>query len=178
METLEKQYVADLHWLATLLTGCREIAAGITVQAIVRADEPNAFFASWMHGWSRRILIAKAMNAVRGDLAASGRRAGLMRTDTPALPRHSWELDRETSKSDLERALLSIEVFPRAAVLLLLFEGMAVNDAAILLDSSPDLVRKAQALGVAELTVNLATMQGWRPATKGSGMAIVGGQHA
>ena len=56
------------------------------------------------------------------------------------------------TKSDLERALLSIDLFPRAAVLLLLFEGVPLQDAAVLLDAEPDLVRKGQAAGVVELT--------------------------
>ena len=69
-------------------------------------------------------------------------------------------LDPGTTKSDLERALLSIDVFPRAAVLLLIFERVPLRDVAILLDAEPDLVRKAQASGVRELTINLARMQG------------------
>ncbi len=68
----------------------------------------------------------------------------------------------------LERALLSIDAFPRASVLLLVFERVPLRDAAILLDAEPDLVRKAQAAGVRELTMNLARTQGWKSAAANS----------
>lgn len=56
--------------------------------------------------------------AVRDDLAESARRTALWR-------------DGETTRPDLERALLPIDVFPRAAALmLLLFERVPANDAA------------------------------------------------
>jgi DNA-directed RNA polymerase specialized sigma24 family protein len=73
---------------------------------------------------------------------------------------------RETTTVDLERALLAIDVFPRAALLLSIFEGVPVADAAILLDAEPQLVRKAQAIGLMELTSRLARMQGWTSAAR------------
>jgi hypothetical protein len=160
METLEQamQGAADLHWLATLLTGCSEIAIDVTRQAIA------------IGAGTRRLVIAKALTAVREDLAASARRTGLRRTDRSALPARSWALAEDTTKSDLERALLSIDMFPRAAVLLLVFEAVPLKDAAILLAAHPDLVRKAQVAGVRKLTINLARMQGWKsPATTSPG---------
>lgn len=92
----------------------------------------------------------------------------MRRFEKSALPPRSWVLDPGTAKSDLERALLSIDAFPRGAVLLLVFEGVPLRDAAILLDAEPDLVRKAQAAGVRELTINLARMQGWKSAATNS----------
>ena len=165
METLEqtKQNVADLHWLAALVTGCREKATEVTFQAIPPDTGANAFFSSWMHAWSRRIVIAKALAAVSQDLARSSRQIAVSRVEKSERSPDSWTLDRHTTKSDLERALLPIDVFPRAAVLLLIFERVPLNDAAVLLDSDPDLVRKALAAGVRELTINLARMQGWTP---------------
>ncbi|MBV8729249.1 MAG: hypothetical protein JO336_05520 [Acidobacteriia bacterium] len=59
-------------------------------------------------------------------------------------------LDTSTTKSDLERALLAVDLFPRAAVLLLVFERAPLKDAAILLDSEADLVQKAMVAGVRE----------------------------
>ena len=170
METLEqaKCNVADLHWLATLLTGSRETASDVTIQALYPVDEANAFFSTWMDAWSRRIFIAKALAAVREDLAEFARRTALRRPEKSELPPRSWTLDDETTRSDLERALLLIDVFPRAAVLLLLFERVPLNDVAILLDCEPDLVRKALAVGARELTVNLAKLQGAKPVVSGS----------
>jgi DNA-directed RNA polymerase specialized sigma24 family protein len=163
-----KQNAVNLHWLATLLTGSGEIAAGVTVEAIAASDDPDAVFSAWIRAWSRRLVIARALTTVREDLAASARRMALRRFEESALPPPSWVLDPGTTKSDLERALLSIDVFPRAAVLLLVFERVPLRDAAILLDAEPDLVRKAQAAGVRELTINLARMQGWKSAANNS----------
>ncbi|HXB71099.1 MAG TPA: hypothetical protein VNY05_22880 [Candidatus Acidoferrales bacterium] len=166
MKTWEeaKRTAVSLHWLATLLTGCGEIAAGVTVEAIAASDDPDAVFSAWMRAWSRRLVISRALTTVREDLAASARRMALRRFETSALPPPSWVLSPGTTKSDLERALLSIDAFPRAAVLLLVFERVPLPDAAVLLDAEPGLVRKAQAAGVRELTIILARMQGWRSA--------------
>jgi hypothetical protein len=165
METLEqvKRNVADLHWLATLLTGSRETAAPVTFQ-LEPADNANPFFSTWMHVWSRRNVIARALAAVREDLARSARWTAAQHAEKREFPPQSWTLEQETTKSDLERALLPIDVFPRAAVLLLLFERVPLKDTAILLDSGPELVRKALAAGARDLTINLARMQGWKSA--------------
>jgi hypothetical protein len=170
MKTWEqaKQNAVNLHWLATLLTGCGETAAGVAVEAIAASDDPDAVFSDWMQAWSRRLVIARALTTVRHDLAASARRMALRPADKSAFPPRSWVLDPGSTKSDLERALLSIDMFPRASVLLLVFERVPLRDAAILLDAEPDLVRRAQAAGVRELTLNLARMQGWKSAATNS----------
>jgi hypothetical protein len=167
MKTQEQQTAASLHWLAFLLTGRRELAVDVTMKAMAARDDSNPFFASWMLGWFRRLVIAKALAAVRKDLSASARRLTSSRTRRQSLPPRSWALDLETPKSNLEHALLSIDLFPRAAILLLIFERVPLKDAAILLDADAALVRKAQAAGLRELTSNLARLQGWTsPATK------------
>jgi DNA-directed RNA polymerase specialized sigma24 family protein len=166
MKTLQhvRHSAADLHWLAFLLTGRREIAADVTEQAIDLTDGRNGFFSTWMMSWSRRLVIARTLAAVREDLARSARGTALRHTENSEFPPPSWVLGAGTTRSDLERALLSIDLFPRAAVLLLVFERMPLRDAAILLDSETDLVKKAMAAGVGELTINLARTQGWRTA--------------
>ena len=170
METLEqvKRNVADLHWLATLLTGCRETATEVTFQALEPPDDADPFFSNWMRSWSRRNVIARALAAVREDLARSARWMGARPVENCEFPPQSWALEQVTTRSDLERALLPIEAFPRASVLLLLFERVPLEDAAVLLDAEPDLVRKALAAGARELTINLARMQGWQSAVTGS----------
>ena len=65
-------------------------------------------------------------------------------------------LDDSTTKEQLERAMLGIDVLPRAALLLSIFEGVSVEDAAVLLDVPPELVVKARTLGLADLTARLA----------------------
>ena len=142
----------NLHRLTTLLTGCREIALDVTRQADAFTDDARSFFAAWMTAWSRRLIIEQALNAVRSELAVSARRTASHRGRRFAFPPRSWSLDAGTTKSDLEQALLSIDIFPRAAVLLLVFEGVPLKDAAVLLNAEPSLVLKAQAHGLRELT--------------------------
>ena len=110
-------------------------------------------------------MIARALAAVREDLTTSARQTALRHTEKSEFPPPSWVLDAGTTKSDLERALLSIDLFPRAAVLLLVFERVPLKDAAILLDSEADLVKQAVAAGVRDLTINLARTQGWKAAS-------------
>ena len=108
-------------------------------------------------------MISRALAAIREDLAASARRTAMRRDEGSGLPPRFWVLGRNTTKWDLERALLAMDVFPRAVVLLLVFEKMPLNDAVILLDSNPDLVRTGLAIGVRDLTTKLAGMQGsWK----------------
>ena len=171
MEPVEqaKRNVADLHWLATVLTGSRETAADVTLQALDSEDGTNSFFSIWMDTWSRRIVIAKALATIREEIIQSTRRTASFDTKKSKLPPRSWALDGKTTRSDLERALLPIDAFPRAAVLLLLFERVPLRDSAVLLDAEPDLVRKGLAEGVRELTINLAAMQGWK--SEGTGFS-------
>lgn len=146
---------ADLYWLALLLTGRPDLSIDIIADAAAWDDQAHPFFANWMRAWSRRIVIAKALAAIRDELAASARRTTVAREHSPVLP-HGWSLGSDMTKAGIEQALLAIDVFPRAAVLLLIFEGIRLADAATLLDADARLVRKAQAIGLRELTANLA----------------------
>ena len=163
MQTLEQanKRAADLYWLAYLLTGHRGLSVDATLEAVGSPDDANPFFSAWMVAWSRRVFIAKALATIREELAASARRTASERAERTALPPRNWTLDRGTKKAQLERALLAIDVFPRCALLLSVFEGVSLEDVALLLDSERDLVRKAQMAGLRELTRNLARNQGW-----------------
>jgi hypothetical protein len=154
-----KKAAADLYWLAFLLTGRRDISIDIAANAAASQDYANSFFADWMRGWQRRLVIAGALTAVHDELADSARRTQIAHGDSSATPRN-WSLSPNTTKADLERALLAIDLFPRAAVLLLVFEGLRIADAAILLNADPDLLKDAQVIGLRELTANLATTEG------------------
>ena len=163
MHTLEQanRRAADLYWLAFLLTGHQEPSLDVTLEAFVFADDANPFFPTCMLAWSRRVFIAKALAAIRDDLAESARRTASKDADKIALPRRNWALDCDTTKIQLGCALLAIDVFPRCALLLSVFEGAPLEDVAILLNSELELVRKAQMIGLRELTHNLARIQGW-----------------
>jgi DNA-directed RNA polymerase specialized sigma24 family protein len=150
-----KKTADDLYWLAFLLTGRRDISIDIAADAAASEDYANPFFADWMNGWQRRLVIANALTAIHDELADSARRTKTAHASRSATPRN-WSLSPDTTKADLERALLAIDLFPRAALLLLVFEGLRITDAGTLLDADTDLLKKAQAIGLRELTANLA----------------------
>jgi DNA-directed RNA polymerase specialized sigma24 family protein len=163
------RHAASLHWLAFLLTGNRESGFEIAVDTLTAQDRTNAYFSDWMVNWSRRVVIAKALAAIREDLAASARRTDAHRVNRQTMPSADWSLHPGTTKAEVERALLAIDVFPRAVLLLLIFEKVPLADATVLLDADADLIRKALAIGLRELTQNLALMQGWIAASCGPG---------
>jgi DNA-directed RNA polymerase specialized sigma24 family protein len=157
MQTL----MTNLYWLAFLLTGNPRLSVDVTLEAGASQDDANPFFSAWMLAWSRRVFIAKALTGIRNELARSARRTASKRAERVALPPRNWTLNRDTTKVQLESALLAIDVFPRCALLLSVFEGMSLEDVGILLNSERDLVRTAQMIGLLELTRNLARLHGW-----------------
>jgi len=185
MQTLDQpnERTAEFYWLAFLLTGQRESGADAVIEAFAGdapefADAANPFFATWMQAWSRKVVISKALTAIRDELAESARQTQSKRAEKPALPPRNWSLDPGTSKIQLERALLAIDVFPRCVLLLATFEKASLDDAATLLNANRDLVRKAHAVGLRELTGNLARMQGWTSAAGSSFVITSEMQHA
>jgi len=149
------------YWLAFLLTGNPGLSVDVTLEAVASQDDANPFFSAWMLAWSRRVFIAKALAGIRSELARSARRTASRRAEKAVLPPRNWTLDQDTMKVQLESALRAIDVFPRCALLLSVFEGVSPEDVAILLNSERDLVRKAQMIGLRELTRNLAGIQVW-----------------
>ena len=110
-------------------------------------------------------MIAKALAASRDELAKSARRTKLAGVPLCAGPA-ARPLSPETSKADIEEALLAIDTFPRAAVVLLIFENVPIADAATLLDADASLVRKAQAVGLREFMIKLGQKSGNQLLTK------------
>jgi DNA-directed RNA polymerase specialized sigma24 family protein len=146
---------ADLYWLAFLLTERQDLSIEIAADTAVSGDYASPFFTEWMRAWQRRLVIGRALTAIHDELADSARRTQHVRVDGSSAPRN-WSLSPDTTKADLQQALLSIDLFPRAALLLLVFESLRMADAATLLDADPAMLRKAQAIGLSELTANLA----------------------
>lgn len=155
-----RKHAADLYWLAFLLTERQDVSIDIAADTAVSGDDASPFFAEWMRGWQRRLVIGRALTAIHDELADSAHRTQLARVNSLAAgwatPQRNWSLSPNTTRADLQQALLAIDLFPRAALLLLVFEGIRMADAAILLDANPALIHKAQAIGLSELTANLA----------------------
>jgi hypothetical protein len=89
-----------------------------------------------------------------------------------------WTLSQNANAADLDRALLAIDLFPRCALLLSVFERVPVADAAVLLDSTPALVESARNIGLRELTANLAPPQYRTSNAAGFGVITGEMQHA
>jgi DNA-directed RNA polymerase specialized sigma24 family protein len=156
MREQTRQCAADLHWLAFLLTGERELSTELAVEAATSRDEVNPFFERWMQTWSRKMVIVNALAAIRHELAESARRTELASMDKWKAPPREWSLDPGTTKARIGDALLAMDSFPRAVVLLLVFEGVPIAEAAALLHADTALIRKAQVIGLPEFTSNIA----------------------
>ena len=153
--------MVDLYWLALLLTGHSESSVEIAIESFDSQDEASPFNSTWMSAWSRRVVIAKALSSIRKDLVDSANRTKSARAGKSAFPPRDWTLNPATTKAQLEAALLTIDVFPRCALVLSFFEKASIEDTAVLLNADRSLVGKAQAIGLQELNRNLARMQGW-----------------
>jgi hypothetical protein len=154
---LSQQSKPELLWLAYLLTGDRGMSVEAVADAVDVTDPGNPFFRNWMISWSRKLVIAKALGAAESQMAESVRRTRRRRCPRfQGLPTRTWSLDADVDKAKLEEALLPIDLFPRCALLLRVFEKVSLEDTASLLNAPAELVKTAQAIGLAELTRNLS----------------------
>jgi DNA-directed RNA polymerase specialized sigma24 family protein len=153
LEILDR--AASQYRLAWLLTGEREASVDATLNALEAGPDPHASFAEWMSAWSRRLMIARVLTGIRGKLAQSARRTASIRLRFPEFPAGGAPWSRETTVIQLERALLAVDLFPRCALVLTHFERISVEDAAILLDATTSLVRKARSVGWMQLIDHL-----------------------
>lgn len=148
------RHAASLYRLAFLLTGRKDISVEIAADSTPCEEEANSYFLAWMRAWARRLAIVKVVAEIREELAESALRTKQARFEMLQAPDRDWSMN--ASEADIEEALLGIDVFPRAALLLLIFEGVRVADAAVLLDADVSLVKKGQAIALTHLTANLA----------------------
>ena len=150
--------VADLYWVCFVLSGLQQLSIEIAAD-VAAQDYPTGFFSEWMHGRSRRIALARALEAIRQELAESARRTDLARDEElSALP--ALSVNEDITKIDIEEALFDIDLFPRAALVLLVFEKIPIADAINLLDADAALVRKAQIIGLRRFTNNILRKKG------------------
>jgi len=154
MQALKQRQATELYRLAYLLTGDSETSLDVALDAIEESE--TSFFSQWMAAWSRRVVIAKALVAIRAELTASAARTPQGCARNRPLPPAGWTLPSDASAAELDRALLAIDAFPRCALLLTVFERVALHDAAILLDSTEARVENARNFALCDLAVNLA----------------------
>ena len=152
-----KNQAADLYWLAYLLTGRDDVSTDIAADAATSQNGGNQFFGEWMRDWSRRLVMAKAVASIHEDLAESARRTEEVHVPKREASPAGWSLSPDTTRSQIEEALLAIDVFPRAALLLTVFEGVRIRDAATMLEVDDNLVKKGQVIGLRRFTANIAS---------------------
>jgi len=149
--------LADVYWLAFLLTGDHDASVEAAVDAVDLRAGAQPFFSTWVLRWSRKISISKALAAVRDDLHASAQRTEARLAGDRAPKLRNRSLSDAATKVDLERTLLAMDVFPRCVLVLSILEGLPVEDVAILLDADRGLVEKALASALDEFTRRLSS---------------------
>jgi hypothetical protein len=154
--------ILDLYWLGYLLTGDREQSVHGVLETLEMPDAANPFFESWFSTWARKIFIAKVLGYVSPRASASELRIRLRRLEAETGPIRP--IDPTAGKAELERALLNMDPFPRCALLLSVFEKLAVEDVGILLNTDRESVKTATAIGLIELARNLAGDRSSEPA--------------
>ncbi len=105
--------------------------------------------------WSRKIFIAKVLGNVPLEARAPQLGARLRGLRSGAWRGFQWRMDPAVGKPELERALLAIDWLPRCALVLSMFEKLAIEDIAILLNVDRESVKAATAIGMIEAARNL-----------------------
>jgi hypothetical protein len=132
----------ELFSLAFLLTGDTERSVEAFDRALDYYETENP----------RELIIGEALGTMRTEL-----RTSRQRTAGRAEEFHEAKLQTrpEIAQEEFEEAVISIDAFPRCAMLLTIFEGMSIRAASALLHADEALTRVAQRIGIVELTRNL-----------------------
>jgi hypothetical protein len=138
--------MARMYWLAYLITGDREQSMQAFDAALGVCEDAGGKFviAAAVKGIERRLRDSIARFESLGDVFEAG-------SDMPLFT--GLESGTMTS-AQVERALLAIDLFPRCAVLLTLFEHFSDLEASKILNVNVGLLKLARAQGLVELTRN------------------------
>jgi hypothetical protein len=166
------QLISRLCWLAFLVTENWKHS----IEVVCSVFDPEDFYESIssqpMILKSRRRVATAAITRIRPALAESARRTErAWATEWNALLKPASgdsSPGQAVTKAALQRALLTIDIFPRCALLLIVFEDVPINEAALLLDENEAVVRGAVGLALFRLTENLARRHGWNGLCPGS----------
>jgi hypothetical protein len=152
---------SELYQLAFLLTGNADRSVAAFDNAL-DFNEVNHVFGGFMKEWARKLIIGQALGAIDSELRTSKQRVSRTARDEDA-GAEKWKRRADISQEEFEEAVVAIDAFPRCAMLLTIFEGMSLKDAAMLLNSNESLTAAAQRIGLVELTRNLAGPEGRDP---------------
>jgi hypothetical protein len=144
METFEEQS-CELYSLAFLLTGNVDRSVEAFDRALDFEEEDST---------ARELIIDEALGTIRTELRVSKQRVA--RTTEDGLANARWKRRAYIEREEFEEAVIAIDAFPRCAMLLTIFEGKSIEEAAALLKENERLTQKAQQMGIVQLTSNLA----------------------
>lgn len=152
------EFVARLCWVAFLLTENWHLSLELVCSVFDRDDMHESFPRQRMILKSR-LVATPAIAIIKAQLAESARRteralATDWKRDIGPLAA-DWSRRSALTKAALQQALLAIDLFPRCALLLVVFEGLSIEDAALLLEENEGLVRGTLGLALLQLTQNL-----------------------
>ena len=161
MEVFEENS-SELYSLAFLLTGDADGGVEAFNRALELEETENGAFGQFMHSWARKLIIVEALETIRKDLQTSKERVARTPEDETT-GGAKWKRRAYISREEFEEAVIAIDPFPRCAMLLTIFEGMSVQAASALLNADKKLTRKAQRIGIVELTRHLTGDSGRDP---------------
>jgi hypothetical protein len=165
------QLIFRLCWLAFLVTENWQHS----IEVVCSVFDPEDLYESTPSRQpiilkSHRRVASAAITRIRAALAESARRTeGACATEWNAFLKPASEDSspgQAVTKAALQRALLAIDIFPRCALLLIVFENVPIDEAALLLDENEAVVREALGLALLRLTQNLR--HGWNGLWAGS----------
>jgi hypothetical protein len=164
LQTLVRLYrktPAQLDRLGSLIAGDTIPAATVVSDSTCTAEPTDAFFARWLANWSKKLTISKYLGPVANDLQHSACRTARALHVSRSAERMALDLSglRSIDETQLASGLSAIDVFPRCALLLVTFEGLSIDDAAVLLGVDKRLVVYAESVGLQQLVRNLTCEQ-------------------
>ena len=142
-ESIPDSVVAGLYWLAFILTGSEDISVSVTAEVLSSAS-----------GDLRRAVVAQSVATQESELRRARDRYQ-PRTDSCCESEFRAGLDAVPDFLEVRDALLAIDLFPRHALLLTVFEGFSVRDAARWLDSNEQSISDARSDGLLALARNM-----------------------
>jgi hypothetical protein len=153
---------SELYTLAFLLTGDADRSVEAFSRALDTEEPENPSFGEFMNSWARKLIIVEALGTITPELRASKQRTARA-TEGELSGDAKWNGRPYIAREEFEEAVVAIDAFPRCAMLLTIFEGMSIEAASVILNANKSLVRKAQRIGIVQLTRNLAGDSGPDP---------------
>jgi hypothetical protein len=145
------KHLADLYWLAFLLTGDQEVSVAMVIEEFESLEDSCALRCPSIRAKMRKSIIEKALTAV-GVEAGETVSASSSRSLTPVAPTRAGRHGVRISWEQLKAALLHLDLFSRRILLLTVFQGYTLQEAAGLLTRDVTLVADVRSIALLELT--------------------------